>query len=128
MNFLIDLAMQLNHGKFEYNNRCGYLIKPEIMRRTDINKLFDPFSEYPFDGVVAYSLKMRVISGIFLNSSIKIESPCVVIELFGLPNDSMRGSKAYKVKPLSASYFNVNYAHNVFNIRKVTSPETKLYY
>lgn len=34
--FLIaDLAMQLNLGIFEYNQRCGYLLKPEFMRRQD---------------------------------------------------------------------------------------------
>jgi phosphatidylinositol phospholipase C beta len=55
-----DLGMQLNHGKFEYNNRCGYLLKPEIMRRTDVNKLFDPFAEAPLDGIVATTLKIKV--------------------------------------------------------------------
>ena len=53
--------MQLNQGKFEYNNKCGYLLKPEIMRRTDVNKLFDPFAESPLDGIVATTLKIRVI-------------------------------------------------------------------
>ena len=52
--------MQLNMGKFEYNNKCGYLLKPEILRRTDVNKLFDPFSESPLDGIVASTLKIRV--------------------------------------------------------------------
>ena len=60
-----DLGMQLNHGKFEYNNRCGYLLKPEIMRRTDVNKLFDPFVESPLDGIVATTLKIKVNSYFF---------------------------------------------------------------
>lgn len=38
-----DLAMQLNMGFFEYNQRCGYLLKPEFMRRED--RRFDPFAE-----------------------------------------------------------------------------------
>jgi hypothetical protein len=58
--FLADLGMQLNQGKFEYNNKCGYILKPEIMRRTDVNKLFDPFAESPLDGIVATTLKIRV--------------------------------------------------------------------
>ncbi|XP_050673810.1 1-phosphatidylinositol 4,5-bisphosphate phosphodiesterase classes I and II isoform X1 [Leptidea sinapis] len=29
----LDLAMQLNLGTFEYNRRCGYMLKPEFMRR-----------------------------------------------------------------------------------------------
>jgi phosphatidylinositol phospholipase C beta len=30
-----DLPMQLNQGKFEYNGNCGYLLKPDFMRRPD---------------------------------------------------------------------------------------------
>lgn len=52
--------MQLNLGKFEYNNRCGYLLKPEIMRRMDVNKYFDPLTESPIDGIVASTLNIRV--------------------------------------------------------------------
>jgi len=53
--------MRLNQGKFEYNNKCGYILKPEIMRRTDVNKVFDPFVESPLDGIVANTLKIKVI-------------------------------------------------------------------
>ena len=61
LNFqTLDVGMQLNLGKFEYNNKCGYLLKPEIMRRTDVNKQFDPFAESPLDGIVAAALSIRV--------------------------------------------------------------------
>ena len=52
--------MQLNLGKFEYTNRAGYLLKPEIMRRPDFNKPFDPFAESPMDGIVASTLSIKV--------------------------------------------------------------------
>lgn len=39
----LDLAMQLNLGIFEYNRRCGYILKPEFMRRKD--RRLDPFAE-----------------------------------------------------------------------------------
>lgn len=39
----LDLAMQLNLGIFEYNQRAGYLLKPEFMRRKD--RRLDPFAE-----------------------------------------------------------------------------------
>ena len=39
---IIIITMQ---GKFEYNGNCGYLLKPDFMRRED--KQFDPFSETP---------------------------------------------------------------------------------
>ncbi|KAI5642883.1 phosphatidylinositol-specific phospholipase c, Y domain-containing protein [Phthorimaea operculella] len=46
-----DLPMQLNQGKFEYNGNCGYLLKPDFMRRAD--RSFDPFADAPVDGVIA---------------------------------------------------------------------------
>jgi len=39
----LDLGMQLNVGIYEYNQRCGYLLKPEFMRRKD--RRLDPFAE-----------------------------------------------------------------------------------
>lgn len=39
----LDLAMQLNLGIYEYNQRSGYLLKPEFMRRKD--RRLDPFAE-----------------------------------------------------------------------------------
>lgn len=62
---MIDLGMQLNLGKFEYNNKSGFLLKPEIMRRADINKPFDPFAESPLDGIVATTLSIQVVFIIF---------------------------------------------------------------
>ncbi|KAJ8309181.1 hypothetical protein KUTeg_014055 [Tegillarca granosa] len=54
-----DLAMQLNQGKFEYNGNCGYLLKPDFMRRPD--RTFDPFSESPVDGVIAAYCGVKVV-------------------------------------------------------------------
>lgn len=53
-----DVHMQLNQGKFDYNAQCGYLLKPDFMRRPD--KTFDPFSESPVDGVIAAHCSVRV--------------------------------------------------------------------
>ena len=106
--------MQLNLGKFEYNNRCGYLLKPEIMRRTDVNKLFDPLTDTQVDGIVATTLTVRVISGIFLNNvrseNVKRIGQSVTVELYGLPADSVRGQKAHKVKASSNKLFSVVYS------------------
>ena len=54
--------MQLNQGKFEFNRRCGYLLKPELMRRSDSQRLFDPFVESLVDGVIATTLTIRVMA------------------------------------------------------------------
>lgn len=58
-----DLPMQLNQGKFEYNGNCGYLLKPDFMRRGDRN--FDPFADAPVDGVIA----AQVSFDLFYNKS-----------------------------------------------------------
>lgn len=44
----LDLGMQLNLGIYEYNQRCGYLLKPEFMRRKD--RRLDPFAESTVSG------------------------------------------------------------------------------
>lgn len=54
-----DLPMQLNQGKFEYNGNCGYLLKPDFMRRPD--RTFDPFADAPVDGVIAAQCSVQVI-------------------------------------------------------------------
>ena len=49
--------MQLNIGKFEFNKQCGYIVKPEFMRKK--NQTFHPFLETPVEGVVAAELSVR---------------------------------------------------------------------
>lgn len=58
-----DLPMQLNQGKFEYNGNCGYLLKPDFMRRAD--RSFDPFAESPVDGVIAAQCAVQVQTSVF---------------------------------------------------------------
>jgi phosphatidylinositol phospholipase C, beta len=129
----LDLGMQLNLGKFEYNNRCGYLLKPEVMRRDKafVNKAFDPFAESPFDGIVATSLKIKVISGIYINytrneAENKRIGQVVTVELFGLPADSLRGAKAHRVRASSANIFNTIYSDPGYTIKKIIMPELAL--
>ena len=45
-------------GVFEHNHRCGYIIKPDFMRRKD--RYFDPFAESTMDGVVAATVELKV--------------------------------------------------------------------
>uniref|UniRef100_A0AAX7VRZ3 1-phosphatidylinositol 4,5-bisphosphate phosphodiesterase n=1 Tax=Astatotilapia calliptera TaxID=8154 RepID=A0AAX7VRZ3_ASTCA len=81
-----DLAMQLNQGKFEYNGSCGYLLKPDFMRRSD--RMFDPFSETPVDGVIAATCSVQVFSGQFLSD--KKIGTYVEVDMYGLPTDTIR--------------------------------------
>ena len=54
----LDIGVQVNHGKFEYNGNCGYLLKPEMLRNE--NRVFDPFAESTVDGVIAASCTVTV--------------------------------------------------------------------
>eukprot|EP00095_Tigriopus_kingsejongensis_P003368 snap_masked-scaffold153_size302544-processed-gene-0.0 protein:Tk03368 transcript:snap_masked-scaffold153_size302544-processed-gene-0.0-mRNA-1 annotation:"phospholipase beta isoform" len=112
-----DLPMQLNQGKFEYNGNCGYLLKPDFMRRND--KEFDPFAETPVDGVIAAQCTVTVISGQFLSD--KKVGTYVEVDMYGLPTDTIR--KEYRTKVVPANGLNPLYEAETFTFRKVVLPE-----
>jgi hypothetical protein len=35
-----DVSMSLNHGRFTDNNQCGYILKPVILRESNISLFF----------------------------------------------------------------------------------------
>ncbi|TKR88475.1 hypothetical protein L596_012711 [Steinernema carpocapsae] len=112
-----DVCMQLNQGKFEYNGACGYLLKPDFMRRPDRN--FDPFSESPVDGVIAAHCSVRVISGQFLCD--RKVGTYVEVEMYGLPTDTIR--KEHRTRTVPANGLNPVYNEDPFVFRKVVLPE-----
>jgi len=68
--------MQLNLGTFEYNGRCGYIIKPDFMRRKD--RQFDPFAESTVDGIVAGTVHVKVET-LTDNLNGKVETTSIII-------------------------------------------------
>ena len=107
--------MQLNQGKFEFNGNCGWLIKPEFMRRTD--KTFDPFAETPVDGVIAAQCNVTVIAGQFLSD--KRVGTYVEVDMYGLPTDTIR--KEFRTKVVPANGLNPIYNEDAFCFRKVAN-------
>ncbi|XP_052105279.1 1-phosphatidylinositol 4,5-bisphosphate phosphodiesterase beta-4-like isoform X2 [Mytilus californianus] len=112
-----DLAMQLNQGKFEYNGNCGYLLKPDFMRRPD--RTFDPFSESPVDGIIPAHCSVQVISGQFLSD--KKIGTYVEVDMYGLPTDTIR--KEFRTKVVPANGLNPVYNEDPFVFRKVVLPD-----
>ncbi|KAM8940000.1 1-phosphatidylinositol 4,5-bisphosphate phosphodiesterase beta-3 [Pelodytes ibericus] len=110
-----DLPMQLNMGIFEYNRRSGYLLKPEFMRRTD--KPFDPFTENIVDGIVANTVKIKVISGQFLSD--KRVGIYVEVDMFGLPVDTKR---KFRTRTSQGNSFNPVWDEEPFIFHKVVLP------
>ncbi|KAJ8919539.1 hypothetical protein NQ315_002160 [Exocentrus adspersus] len=113
----LDLAMQLNLGIFEYNFRCGYLLKPEFMRRTD--RRFYPFAESTVDGIIAGTVKITVISGQFLTD--KRVGTYVEVEMYGLPADTVR--KRFRTKVVPNNGINPVYDDEPFVFKKVVLPD-----
>ncbi|XP_063002398.1 1-phosphatidylinositol 4,5-bisphosphate phosphodiesterase beta-3 isoform X1 [Elgaria multicarinata webbii] len=111
----LDLPMQLNLGIFEYNRRSGYLLKPEFMRRLD--KLFDPFTEDIIDGIVANTVKVKIISGQFLSD--KRVGIYVEVDMFGLPVDTKR---KFRTRTSQGNSFNPVWDEDPFVFHKVVLP------
>ncbi|KAL1138525.1 hypothetical protein AAG570_008588 [Ranatra chinensis] len=112
-----DLPMQLNQGKFEYNGNCGYLLKPDFMRRPDRN--FDPFAESPVDGVIAAQCSVQVIAGQFLSD--KKVGTYVEVDMYGLPTDTIR--KEFRTRMVPTNGLNPVYNEEPFLFRKVVLPD-----
>ncbi|KAM3857781.1 1-phosphatidylinositol 4,5-bisphosphate phosphodiesterase beta-3 [Diretmus argenteus] len=116
LNFqTLDLPMQLNMGVFEYNGRSGFLLKPEFMRRTD--KHFDPFTENIVDGIVANTIKIRVVSGQFLTD--KRVGVYVEVDMFGLPADTKR---KYRTRTSNGNSLDPVWDDDMFVFNKVILP------
>ncbi|XP_057325242.1 1-phosphatidylinositol 4,5-bisphosphate phosphodiesterase classes I and II isoform X2 [Microplitis mediator] len=113
----LDLAMQLNLGIFEYNQRCGYLLKPEFMRRED--RRLDPFAESTVDGIIAGTVQIHVISGQFLSD--KRVGTYVEVDMYGLPADTVR--KKFRTKIVPNNGINPVYDDEPFVFKKVVLPE-----
>ncbi|XP_014213260.1 1-phosphatidylinositol 4,5-bisphosphate phosphodiesterase classes I and II isoform X2 [Copidosoma floridanum] len=113
----LDLAMQLNVGIFEYNKRCGYLLKPEFMRRKD--RRLDPFAESTVDGIIAGTVKIHVISAQFLTD--KRVGTYVEVDMYGLPADTVR--KKFRTKIVPNNGINPVYDEEPFVFKKVVLPE-----
>uniref|UniRef100_A0A4W5JJZ4 Phosphoinositide phospholipase C n=1 Tax=Hucho hucho TaxID=62062 RepID=A0A4W5JJZ4_9TELE len=117
LNFqTIDLSMQLNLGMYEYNGKSGYRLKPEFMRRPD--KHFDPFAESTVDGIVANTVKVKIISGQFLSD--KKVGVYIELDMFGLPVDTRR--KTLKTKTSQSNAINPVWDEEPIIFKKVVLP------
>lgn len=105
--------MQLNLGIFEYNQRCGYLLKPEFMRRKD--QRLDPFAESTVDGIIAGTVHIHVISAQFLTD--KRVGTYIEVDMYGLPADTVR--KKFRTKIVPNNGINPVYDEEPFIFKKV---------
>lgn len=85
-------SVQLHHGKFRQNGKCGFVLKPEFLRNPNIK--FNPLDLRSF-GNMARKLKVTIVSGYRLSppsskDTNKIKDyldPYVVVNIYGVPAD-----------------------------------------
>uniref|UniRef100_A0AAY4C1D0 Phosphoinositide phospholipase C n=1 Tax=Denticeps clupeoides TaxID=299321 RepID=A0AAY4C1D0_9TELE len=86
------MEMDLNDGFFRQNGSCGYILKPDFLRKPESN--FDPERPQDFEGYHPQRLLIRVISGQQLPKLSKKEGsivdPLVKVEIYGVPQDQAK--------------------------------------
>eukprot|EP00730_Choanoeca_flexa_P001991 TRINITY_DN10872_c0_g1_i3.p1 TRINITY_DN10872_c0_g1~~TRINITY_DN10872_c0_g1_i3.p1 ORF type:complete len:1382 (+),score=416.91 TRINITY_DN10872_c0_g1_i3:102-4247(+) len=81
-----DRPMWLNHGFFQRNGRCGYVLKPPVMLKPG----FNPFEYHSFN-VTPIKVFVTVISALHLpKESRGTTSPLVEVEVVGVETDNSR--------------------------------------
>ncbi|KAK3086130.1 hypothetical protein FSP39_013958 [Pinctada imbricata] len=79
-----DRQMQLHEGRFLMNGRCGYVLKPDILR----NKDFNPYDKRSLREMEPLTLSVTIIGARHLVKSGRgIASPFVEIEIVGIDDD-----------------------------------------
>ncbi|KAJ8399144.1 hypothetical protein AAFF_G00415230 [Aldrovandia affinis] len=112
----MDFPMQLNMAMFEFNGRTGYLLKHDLLRRSD--KKFDPHTER-FDTIIASTLTIKIYSGQFLSE--KNVKTGVEVEITGLPKDPKR---KFRTKwSATANAINPVWNEEPFVFEKILLPE-----
>ncbi|XP_059375728.1 1-phosphatidylinositol 4,5-bisphosphate phosphodiesterase beta-2-like [Carassius carassius] len=112
----MDFPMQLNMALFEFNGRTGYLLKHDVVRRSD--KKFDPFTDR-IDTIIASTLTIKIYSGQFLSE--KHVKTGVEVELIGLPKDPKR---KYRTKwSTTPNAINPEWNEEPFVFEKILLPE-----
>uniref|UniRef100_A0A671M8F9 1-phosphatidylinositol 4,5-bisphosphate phosphodiesterase n=1 Tax=Sinocyclocheilus anshuiensis TaxID=1608454 RepID=A0A671M8F9_9TELE len=112
----MDFPMQLNMALFEFNGRTGYLLKHDVVRRSD--KTFDPFTDR-IDTIIASTLTIKIYSGQFLSD--KHVKTGVEVELIGLPKDPKR---KYRTKmSTTPNAINPEWNEEPFVFEKILLPE-----
>uniref|UniRef100_A0A673LXC0 Phosphoinositide phospholipase C n=1 Tax=Sinocyclocheilus rhinocerous TaxID=307959 RepID=A0A673LXC0_9TELE len=116
LDALIYFPMQLNMALFEFNGRTGYLLKHDVVRRSD--KKFDPFTDR-IDTIIASTLTIKIYSGQFLSE--KHVKTGVEVELIGLPKDPKR---KYRTKwSTTPNAINPEWNEEPFVFEKILLPE-----
>eukprot|EP00040_Diaphanoeca_grandis_P044507 m.12537 g.12537 ORF g.12537 m.12537 type:complete len:1464 (-) comp9359_c0_seq1:177-4568(-) len=106
-----DRPMWLNHGKFNQNGNCGYILKPSVMRMTKESDLYNPYELSTYmstdnpNKAQPLELTLQILAGLHFLKSTKgkgMLSPYVEVEIVGVPGDCNK----YKTKVIADNGIN----------------------
>eukprot|EP00731_Ephydatia_muelleri_P028757 Em0020g401a len=122
-----DVWMHLNQGFFRQNGGCGYVLKPEVMRRSSQSSVeYSPFMTEPHPDIPTVDLEIELISGQQLCPyKKKCVSLTVDIQTFGIPADK---SAMPRASHDSAFWPQWERGKFVYSRRKILMPELCLVY
>ncbi|XP_066521080.1 1-phosphatidylinositol 4,5-bisphosphate phosphodiesterase epsilon-1 isoform X2 [Hoplias malabaricus] len=98
-----DLPMQLNSAMFEANGHCGYVLKPPVLweRSCPLYQQFSPLDR-DLEHMTPTIYTLTVLSGQNVCPGNSSSSPCVELEILGLPVDAMH----FRTKPIHRNTLN----------------------
>ena len=88
-----DLPIMLNHAKFEYNHRRGFIIKPSCLHLYR-HEPFNNFAQVSIPYVVPASFELRILSAQFVRLDVNSKI-FVAVEIYGLPADTLRNDASW---------------------------------
>ncbi|XP_062859440.1 1-phosphatidylinositol 4,5-bisphosphate phosphodiesterase epsilon-1 [Trichomycterus rosablanca] len=98
-----DLPMQLNSALFEANGHCGFVLKPPVLwdRSCPLYQQFSPL-ERDLEHMSPAHYSLTVVSGQNVCPANSSGSPCVELEVLGLPVDACH----FRSKPIHRNTLN----------------------
>ncbi|XP_066549709.1 1-phosphatidylinositol 4,5-bisphosphate phosphodiesterase epsilon-1 isoform X3 [Amia ocellicauda] len=98
-----DLPMHLNAAMFEANGGCGYVLKPPVLwdRNCPMYQNFYPL-ERDVESMAPTMYSLTIVSGQNVCPSNTSGSPCIEIDVLGMPVDSYH----FRTKPIHRNTLN----------------------
>ncbi|XP_063817712.1 1-phosphatidylinositol 4,5-bisphosphate phosphodiesterase epsilon-1 isoform X4 [Pseudophryne corroboree] len=98
-----DLSLHLNTAMFEANGGCGYVLKPPVLwdRGCPMHQLFSPLDR-DLESMEPSIYSLSIVSGQNVCPSNSTGSPCIEIDVLGMPVDSCH----FRTKPIHRNTLN----------------------
>ncbi|XP_057634033.1 1-phosphatidylinositol 4,5-bisphosphate phosphodiesterase epsilon-1 [Chionomys nivalis] len=98
-----DLPLHLNAAMFEANGGCGYVLKPPVLwdKSCPMYQKFSPL-ERDLDSMDPAIYSLTIISGQNVCPSNSAGSPCIEVDVLGMPLDSCH----FRTKPIHRNTLN----------------------